>query len=183
MSSAQISSQDQEPKKRPVARPLRRKKPMPIKTSVAAKTSKGASREVGPQKNTDTTVSPLSATKKSEWVPHTSPTELLLPPELVTELQFHIQQALGKNLQLVGTKAFRAHLSESIDGIQEHNVLLMDHSRPRAVILDYESYQSMIKIVRQLAFLLPTSAPEPQAEELAVLEARREARKKRMRGE
>ena len=67
--------------------------------------------------------------------------------------------------KFVGTRQLREQLKEVLDGAAVQNTLVLNHGQPRAVVLDYETYDLMLRMIRKVALQLSDVATEELTDE------------------
>lgn len=88
----------------------------------------------------------------------------------------------GRPTKLVGTRELRDKLGTVLDGASAGNLVVLDHGRPRAVVLDWETYELLDQLARLITFeVAQDESSEVTEEELAELAMKREARRPRRR--
>lgn len=84
--------------------------------------------------------------------------------------------------KFVGTRQLREQLKEILDGAEVQNTLILNHGQPRAVVLDYETYDLMLRMIRKVTFQLSAVAAEELTDEpFDVLLTEREAQRPKQR--
>lgn len=109
---------------------------------------------------------------------------LLVPGDMKTELKKELREiakAIGKRrTRFVGTREIREKLSPILDGVVAENVMVMDHGRPRAVVLDPETYKLFLKMAHLITFEVAEVETENVSDaEFQAMEMKREDRRPR----
>ncbi len=84
--------------------------------------------------------------------------------------------------KFVGTRQLREQLKEVLDNSEVQNTLILNHGQPRAVVLDYETYELMLRMIRKVTLQLSdVSSEELTDEQFEALLAEREAQRPKQR--
>ena len=77
--------------------------------------------------------------------------------------------------RFMGTRQLREQLKETLNETDVQNTLILNHGQPRAVIINYETYDFMLRIIRKVTLQLGEMATEDLSdEEFEALLAERE---------
>lgn len=80
----------------------------------------------------------------------------------------------------VGTRQMREQLKQVLNETEVENVLVLDHGQPKAVILDYKTYQLFLQMVQRVTFEVAEDyMPDLSDAEFKALEEKRIARRPR----
>lgn len=98
-----------------------------------------------------------------------------MDPTLKQNLQALTQRLAARPTRIIGTRELREKLANHLSGAIEANVVVLDHGTPRAAILDYETYDALMHLVRLVTFEVTDEAVDELTEaEWQAIEARRD---------
>lgn len=78
----------------------------------------------------------------------------------------------------INTSQMREQLKQVLNEAEVENVLVLEHGQPKAVILDYKTYELFLKMVQRVTFeVAEEEIPDLSDEEFRALEEKRIAKR------